>query len=140
MYLLGQRFEYGSINIELDIIPSHIPNESGYIYADDVLKAFKITQADRFMANGRILSFMRDNNGVPYNPERIPCRPGCVIEVIYEPPLQSNPILPGSSITSPISVDNSVDQLNIGSNILPHLDTFESLHSRLSRKSTAQIQ
>ncbi|KAF9933660.1 hypothetical protein FBU30_004903 [Linnemannia zychae] len=140
MDLLGQSFEYGSIKIELDIVPSRIPNESGFIYKDDVLNALKITKADRFVANGRILSFMRDDNGVLYKPERIPCRPGCVIQVIYEPSPQSNTILPGSSITFPISVDNSVDQLNIGSNTSTRLDTSEPLHVHLSRRLTAQIQ
>ncbi|KAF9926272.1 hypothetical protein FBU30_004132 [Linnemannia zychae] len=140
MALLGQRFEHGSIQRELDIVASINSNEPGFIYADDVLDVFKIPYADRFEANGRSLCYMRDDKGIMYHPKRIPCRPASVIRVIYEPPPKSASNFSGSSVTPPTSIDESVDQLNIGNNVSTHLDSSEPLHVHLPRRSTAHIQ
>ncbi|KAF9931739.1 hypothetical protein FBU30_009663 [Linnemannia zychae] len=63
MALSGQRFEYGSIQRKLRIVASRNPDESGFIYIDDVLRAFDIPYAERFEANGMTLSFMRNERG-----------------------------------------------------------------------------
>ncbi|KAF9923249.1 hypothetical protein FBU30_006676 [Linnemannia zychae] len=139
MSLLGQKFEYGSVKRELDIVTSGNPKESGFIYIDDVLRAFKIPNADRFEANGRTLSSMRDGKGTMYNPERIPCRPNCIIQVINEATSQSTSAL-GSTATPLGSVDESVDQLNISNNSPTNLDPFESLRVNLLRQVTVRNQ
>ncbi|KAF9343068.1 hypothetical protein BGX26_006309 [Mortierella sp. AD094] len=95
MLATWQEFKFGPFKKRLDLISSKSAHETQFIYVDKVLKAFKIHDTEGFEAEGEpeadgvTVAFMRDDNGTTYNPKRIPCRPGCVIEVVYETP-QSN--------------------------------------------------
>ncbi|KAG0344009.1 hypothetical protein BG005_002083, partial [Podila minutissima] len=81
MSALSQKFKFGPTEKELGVASSNDPHEPLFIYVDDVLEAFKIPDADRFEADGRTVAYLQDGNGTI-----IPCRPGCVIQVVYEIP------------------------------------------------------
>ncbi|KAF9176809.1 hypothetical protein BGZ51_009621 [Haplosporangium sp. Z 767] len=98
MYATWQKFKCGSTERELDLVSSRVPHEPQFIYVDDVLDAFKIHDVDRFEADGRTIAYVRDDNGII-----IPCRPECVIEVVYEAP-QSN----STSLISTTALGSSV--------------------------------
>ncbi|KAF9950052.1 hypothetical protein BGZ72_008224, partial [Mortierella alpina] len=72
--------------------------------ADDVLQAFEIQEAVRFQCDGKIITYMRDGNGNWYNPKRLPCHPGLVIEVVCKAPQSGSTSL--SSIAAPGTVSN----------------------------------
>ncbi|KAG0340547.1 hypothetical protein BG005_003180, partial [Podila minutissima] len=135
-----QKFKFGSTERELDLISPKAPNEPLFIYVDDVLRAFKIPDVDRFEADGTTIAYVRDDNGNMYHPERIPCRPGCVIQVIYETP-QSDP--PSCQLTTApgalVSSSKSVDQFSIKSNVLKDLDSSEPMSTTLSRRTTTHF-
>ncbi|KAF9344060.1 hypothetical protein BGX26_004863 [Mortierella sp. AD094] len=147
MLATWQEFKFGLIKRRLNLISSKSAHETQFIYVDDVLKAFKIHDAEGFEAEGEFetdgvtVAYMRDDNGMMYHPKRIPCNPGCVIEVVYETPKSDSTSL-ASTITfgSLVSLNESVDQLSIKSQLSRDLDPSESLHFALLRKSTMQIQ
>ncbi|KAG0247663.1 hypothetical protein BG011_001114 [Mortierella polycephala] len=87
-----QKFKCGSIEGELDLVSSRVPHEPQFIYVDDVLDAFKIHDVDRFEADGRTIAYVQDDNGII-----IPCRPECVIEVVYETPQSDSTSLTAKS-------------------------------------------
>ncbi|KAF9348526.1 hypothetical protein BGX26_000087, partial [Mortierella sp. AD094] len=136
-----QKFKCGSMERELDLVSSRVPHEPQFNYVDDVLDAFKIHYADRFEADRRTIAYMRDDNGIMYHPKRIPCRPECVIEVFYETPQTDSTSLTSTiAHGSSVSLNESVDQLSIKSQLSADLDPSEPLHFGLLRKSTMQIQ
>ncbi|KAG0334005.1 hypothetical protein BG000_008716 [Podila horticola] len=140
MLATSQKFKLGSTERELDLVPSRVPHELPFIYVDDVLEAFEIPHAVRFEAHERTIAYVRDDNGKIYDPKRIPCRPDCVIQVVYKTPqsdltLEST-IAPGT----PVSLNESVDQLSIKGKVSTGLDSPKPLRFGLSRKSTMQIQ
>ncbi|KAF9917503.1 hypothetical protein FBU30_000716 [Linnemannia zychae] len=82
MALSGQRFEYGSIQRKLEIVASRNPDEYGFIYIDDVLRAFDIPYAGRFEANGMTLSSMRNDRGdLYYEKEKGGCQLGYLLKM-----------------------------------------------------------
>ncbi|KAF9315634.1 hypothetical protein BG006_003721, partial [Podila minutissima] len=130
-----QRFKFGSTERELDLVSPKAPHEPLFVYVDDVLRAFKIRDVDRFEANGTTIAYVRDDNG-----NILPCRPGCVIQVIYETPQSDPPSFeltnaPGTLVPS----NKSTDQLSIKSNVLKDLDSSEPMSTTLSRRTTTHI-
>ncbi|KAF9294783.1 hypothetical protein BGZ74_011099, partial [Mortierella antarctica] len=135
----SQKFQFGSAERELDLVSSKVPHEPLFIYVDDVLEAFKIPGADRFEVDGRTIAYVRDDNGIMYHPKRIPCRPGCMIQVVCETPKSDPTSLGSNSTPGTMSLNKSVDQLGIKSNILPDLDSSEPMRTTLSRRTTTHI-
>ncbi|KAF9386232.1 hypothetical protein CPB97_003913 [Podila verticillata] len=116
----SQKFKFGLTERELDLVSSKVLHEPPFIYVDDILKAFKISDADRFEANGRSIVYVQDDNSAI-----IPYCPGCVIQVIYETPQSDSDSL--ESTTAPgtlVLLNESVDQLSIKSNFSTDLDPF----------------
>ncbi|KAF8925751.1 hypothetical protein BGZ58_000514, partial [Dissophora ornata] len=147
MLATWQEFRFGSITKKLSPIPSKSLHETQFVYVDDILKAFKILDAEGFEADGEFKTIkgtivcLRDGNGIPYDPKRILCYPECVIEVLFETPKSDSTslaltIAPGSSV----SLNESVAQLSIKSEVPTAMDPFEPPHFGLSRKSTMQIR
>ncbi|KAF9092376.1 hypothetical protein BGX27_001853 [Mortierella sp. AM989] len=135
-----QEFSFGSINEKFDLIPSKVLHEPQFVYLDDVLQTFQIPDIVKFKANGVTVACMRDDNGMMYCPKRIPCRPGCVIEVIYKTPQYCSTSL--SSTTTPGSLVSSsvlVDQLSIKNQVSTDLDPSEPMNTTLSRATTPYI-
>ncbi|KAF9342050.1 hypothetical protein BGX26_008511, partial [Mortierella sp. AD094] len=119
----------------------------GTVYVDNVLKVFKISdvegfEADReFETDGVTIAYIRDDNGTMYHPKRTPCRPECVIEMVYETLQTSSTSLTSTTARgSSVSLNESVDQLSIKSQLSTDLDPSEPLYFGLLRKSTMQIQ
>ncbi|KAF9327736.1 hypothetical protein BG006_009009, partial [Podila minutissima] len=115
MLAASQKFKFSSTEKELDLVSPKASHEPLFVYVDDVLKAFKIRGADSFKADGRTITCMRDDNGTMYHPKRIPCHPGCVIQVVYETPQSDK------------------------SNVLKDLDSSEPVNTTLSRHMTIHI-
>ncbi|KAF9201759.1 hypothetical protein BGZ59_002527, partial [Podila verticillata] len=63
MPVMSQKFKFGSIEMDLDLVSSGVPNEPQFIYIDDILEAFKIPDADSFEADGRTIVYVEDDNG-----------------------------------------------------------------------------
>ncbi|KAG0328819.1 hypothetical protein BG000_000302 [Podila horticola] len=122
----SQKFKFSSSEIELDPVSSTVPCQPPFIYIDDVLEAFKIPDVVKCEADGRTIAYAQDGNGSMYHPKRIPCRPGCMIQVFYKSP-QSIPNSLESKITpgSLVSLNGSADQLGIKSNVLTDFDLQE---------------
>ncbi|KAG0349324.1 hypothetical protein BG005_011034, partial [Podila minutissima] len=135
----SQKFQFGSAERELDLVSSKVPHEPLFIYVDDVLEAFKIPGADRFEVDGRTIAYVRDDNGIMYHPKRIPCRPGCMIQVVCETPKSDPTSLESTSTPGTMSSNKAVDQLGIKSNVLPNLDFSEPMSTNLSRRTTTHI-
>ncbi|KAF8949923.1 hypothetical protein BGZ52_004364, partial [Haplosporangium bisporale] len=63
MPVMSQKFKFGSIEMDLDLVSSGVPNEPQFIYIDDILEAFKIPDADSFEADGRTIAYVEDDSG-----------------------------------------------------------------------------
>ncbi|KAI8603125.1 hypothetical protein EDD21DRAFT_403109 [Dissophora ornata] len=121
-----QEFKFGAVEKKLNLVSSKVPQEPQFIYLPAALKAFKIHDVVGFEDDGELeadgvtIDYMRDDNGAMYYPKRIPCCPGCVIEVIYMTP-QSDSTSLASTIAprSLMLLNESVDQLSIQSVATP---------------------
>ncbi|KAG0334776.1 hypothetical protein BG005_004788, partial [Podila minutissima] len=132
----SQKFKFGSTEWELDLVSPKAPHEPLFVYVDDVLETFKIPNADRFEADGRTIVCVRDDNGTT-----LPCRPGCVIQVVYETS-QSGPTFCELTTAAGtlVSLNESVNQLSITGDVSTDLGSSEPLRFGPSRVSTMQIQ
>ncbi|KAF9950301.1 hypothetical protein BGZ70_001432 [Mortierella alpina] len=79
-----QRFRLGTIVLDFEILTSDVSGEKGFIFLEDVQYAFD-TKAARFETGTMAIPFMRGPDHRKYIPERIPCRPGVVVDIIEDP-------------------------------------------------------
>ncbi|KAF9993363.1 hypothetical protein BGZ79_001988, partial [Entomortierella chlamydospora] len=137
MLVAFQEFKYRGITLKLKLESSH---GTQVIYLSSVLKAFGIQDAAGYEAN---VMFKADGVIIDYiyHQKRIQYIPGCVIEVIYKTPqTDSTSLAPTTARESSVSLDESVDQLSIKSQLSSDLDPSEPLHFGLPRISVAQIR
>ncbi|KAF9100733.1 hypothetical protein BGX27_000265 [Mortierella sp. AM989] len=141
-----QDFKFGPIKKRLNLISSKSPDEPQFVFVPAVLKAFKIQDVAEFEANGEfeadgmIIDYMRDDKGTAYHPNRIPCRPGCVIDLVFEASKANAISLPPTIAPgSLVSLNESINQLSIKSIVSTDLDPSEPMKTTLSRSSTTHI-
>ncbi|KAF9101717.1 hypothetical protein BGX27_011356 [Mortierella sp. AM989] len=79
-----QRFRLGTVIRDFEILTSAVAGEKGFVFLEDVQYAFD-TEAARFEAGTVAIPFMRGPDHRKYVPERIPCRPGVIIDIIEDP-------------------------------------------------------
>ncbi|KAG0092706.1 hypothetical protein BGZ93_008202 [Podila epicladia] len=56
----SQKFKFDLTEKELNLVSSNVPSEPLFTYVDDVLKAFKIPDVDRFEADGKTIAYSQD--------------------------------------------------------------------------------
>ncbi|CAO3566842.1 unnamed protein product [Mortierella alpina] len=97
-----QRFRLGTLVRDFEILTSDVSGEKGFIFLEDVQYAFD-TKAARFEAGTMAIPFMRGPDHRKYIPERIPCRPGVIVDIIEDPStvaIIQQPPAPPSSVAA----------------------------------------
>ncbi|KAG0202437.1 hypothetical protein BGX28_005040 [Mortierella sp. GBA30] len=79
-----QRFRLGAVIRDFEILTSDVAGEKSFVFLEDVQYAFD-TEAARFEAGTMAIPFMRGPDHRKYIPERIPCRPHVIIDIIEDP-------------------------------------------------------
>ncbi|KAF9942157.1 hypothetical protein BGZ67_002792 [Mortierella alpina] len=79
-----QRFRLGTLVRDFEIQTSGVAGEKGFVFLEDVQYAFDTTAA-RFEAGTIAIPFMRGPDHRKYIPERIPCRPSVIVDIIEDP-------------------------------------------------------
>ncbi|GJJ76644.1 hypothetical protein EMPS_09003 [Entomortierella parvispora] len=120
-----QRFRLGAIIRDFEILTSGIPGEKGFVFLEDVQYAFD-TEAARLQAGTMVIPFMRGPDHRKYIPERIPCRPGIIIDIVEDPMIATQqlpvPPSPGAAVANiepTIVVGAAVETLMIEDSTAP---------------------
>ncbi|KAG0300873.1 hypothetical protein BGZ98_008797 [Dissophora globulifera] len=131
-----QTFKFGSSVKKLDLISPEITRGPQFVYVDDVLQVFQISGTVKFESDGVSITYMRDGNGIMYDPKRIPRRERG-IEIFYEKALHDSASL--ASTTAHAYSNDSVDLLSVRSKVSRYVDPSEPHYSGSFRKSIMQI-
>ncbi|KAG0345781.1 hypothetical protein BG005_001115 [Podila minutissima] len=143
---MSATFICGSTERQLGLVSSTDSHKTHFIHVDDVLAAFKDLaafknlDAVRFEVDGRTIAYMRDDNGTVYDPKRIPCRPGWVIEVVLKTPQPDSACLTSTiAPVSRLSLNEPVDPFSIETKVSTDFGLSEPMSSTVSRRTTTHI-
>ncbi|KAF9279437.1 hypothetical protein BGZ68_007914 [Mortierella alpina] len=102
-----QRFRLGTLVRDFEVLTSDVAGEKSFIFLEDVQYAFD-TKAARFEAGTIAIPFMRGPDHRKYIPERIPSRPGAIIDIIEDPStvaiIQQQPPLANSLVVAEVDL------------------------------------